>query len=110
MSSDQPKFKTDLGESFYADGVALMFKQDRFVLDFRRTMPRVDQWGQNAQQTVKAEHQPVFLNPQAAKALLNILEENISKYEEQFGEIETPDQPEELDTERDEMEEHGYIG
>ncbi|MDY6778365.1 MAG: DUF3467 domain-containing protein [Candidatus Nanohaloarchaea archaeon] len=97
MSNDQPNFTSDLGESFAADGVAIMFREGRVVMDFRKTAPRVDQIGNEQNQTIVTEHQPVLLDPQAAKVMKQILEDNIEEYEQQFGEIEVPEQHEDVD-------------
>ncbi|MFB6294615.1 MAG: DUF3467 domain-containing protein [Candidatus Nanohaloarchaea archaeon] len=48
-----------------------------------------------------------MLNPQTAKMLHSLLEDNIEDYEEKFGEIEMPEQSE---SDEEDVEDHGYIG
>ena len=90
--ADEQQVRSDLGESFAADGVAIMFRQGKMVLDFRKSAPRVDQVGDQQQQSIKTEHQPIVLDPRAAKVLMKMLEDNIDSYEQQFDEIEVPEQ------------------
>ncbi len=42
---------------------------------------------ESPEQVTIRNHQAIFLSPQQAKALLNILTQNISQYEATFGEI-----------------------
>lgn len=90
--SDNQQVRSDLGESFDADGAAIMFREGKIVLDFRKSAPRVDQIGDQQQQSIKTEHQPIVLDPRGAKVLMKMLEENIEKYEQQFSDIELPDE------------------
>ncbi|MCJ7429352.1 MAG: DUF3467 domain-containing protein [Candidatus Nanohaloarchaeota archaeon QJJ-5] len=90
--SENQQVRSDLGESFAADGVAIMFREGKLVLDFRKSAPRVDQIGDQQQQSIKTEHQPIVLDPRGAKVLMKMLEENIDQYEQQFDTIELPEQ------------------
>ncbi len=102
-----------MGESFYSDAVTVVFGKGRFVMDFKKTAPRIDRLKDEQSQTLVTEHNPVILRPQAAKMMLKILENNVSKYEEKFGEIEIPEITEKKDiNERSEAntETHNYIG
>lgn len=111
MSNNKPNFHSDLGKAFSADGVTIVFAEGRMVLDFKRTAPRIDQVGGEQNQTLVTEHSPIILQPQAAKALKKVLEKNIENYEEQYGEIEVPDQVTEKEVESVEPDdEHSYIG
>jgi len=49
---------------------------------------------QNAPDQVSIQNfQGIYLSPQQAKALLNVLQQNISQYESTFGEIRLEPQP-----------------
>lgn len=108
MPDRNQTFKAEHNKPFNADAVTIMHNEGSLVLDFKNTTPRFDQVNGDAQHTVITEHNAVTLNPQMAKILLNLLQENIEDYEEKFGEIELPDQEEEQVD--DEMSTMGYIG
>jgi hypothetical protein len=109
MSEEQPNLHLDPGESFFSDGVSVVFREGQIVLDFKKTSPRVDDIGGSQEQTVVINHQPIILQPQMAKILLNVLQQNIAEYENRFGEITVPEQQdEEADT--PDPQEHSYIG
>jgi len=109
MTSDK-NVHADLGETFTADGVTILHGEGKVVLDFKQTAPRIDQVGDDQRQTLVIEHQPIVLQPQAAKILKQVLEDNIENYEEQYGEIETPDLDTESPVETADPEDHEYIG
>lgn len=94
------------GEAFYTDSLTIMHGQSKFVIDFKQVTPRLDQIGNDEQQTLKVVHNPILMEPQAAKVLLKVLEENIEKYEEEFGEIEVPERKQDESMGSD----HDYIG
>ncbi|MDK9698801.1 MAG: DUF3467 domain-containing protein [bacterium] len=67
-----------IGEGIYSNLVLITHSNAEFVLDFTRLLPGLP----------KAKVQSrIILAPPHAKALLNALEENIKRYEEQFGTI-----------------------
>jgi len=80
-----------MGEAFFSDALTVVFGKGRFVLDFKKTAPRIDQVGDDQNQTLVTEHEPLIIQPEAAKMMLRILENNVEKYEEKFGEIELPE-------------------
>ncbi|MDY6766517.1 MAG: DUF3467 domain-containing protein [Candidatus Nanohaloarchaea archaeon] len=106
MSRDK-QFTADHGTAFSADAVTIMHGKGKIVLDFKATVPRFDQAEGDSQHTIITEHDPVVLNPQTAKMLHSLLEENIADYEEKFGEIEMPEQDV---TDEEDVGDHGYIG
>ena len=72
-----------IGEGIYSNLVLIVHSNAEFVLDFTRMLPGLP----------KAKVQSrIILAPPHAKALLNALEENIKKYEESFGTIQTGSQ------------------
>ncbi len=65
-------------EGIYSNLVLISHSPAEFVLDFTRILPGKP----------KAKvYARIILAPQHAKSLLNALQDNIKKYEEQFGEI-----------------------
>ncbi len=101
------QFTADHGDAFAADAVTIMHGKGKIVLDFKSTVPRFDQMEGDSQHTIITEHDPIVLNPQTAKMLHSLLEDNIEDYEEKFGEIETPEKNE---SDEEDVEDHGYIG
>lgn len=69
----------DVAEGTYSNLVIIAHSNAEFVLDFVRILPGVPK------ARVKSR---VIMTPQHAKRLLHALEDNIQKYEGQFGEIE----------------------
>ncbi len=109
MGQNNRTFKAKHNEPFNADAATIIHGKGSVVLDFKQTTPRVDQVEGSTEHTVITEHDAIVLQPQMAKVLLNLLEQNIANYEEKFGEIEIPESEEQqVDTSEDET--HGYIG
>ena len=62
----------------YSNLTFLHLSQSEFILDFARIMPG----------TPRAKvHSRIILTPQAAKAVQRLLEDNVKRYEAQYGEI-----------------------
>ncbi|MDX1942650.1 MAG: DUF3467 domain-containing protein [Saprospiraceae bacterium] len=74
----------EIAEGVYSNLAIISHSPSEFVLDFIRIMPNVPK------AKVKAR---IILTPQHAKRLLNALNDNIKKYESQFGLIDEPEQP-----------------
>lgn len=108
MSPDNRNIHAEHNSAFHADAATVIHGKGSVVIDFKQTSPRVDQVENATQHTVITEHNAVVMRPQMAKVLLNILEENVSNYENKFGEIELPEQPESVDSGSEDA--HGYIG
>ncbi len=71
----------DKAEGTYSNMVVISHSASEIILDFARIMPGVP----------KAKVQArIIMTPQHAKGLLKTLEENLKKYEAQFGEIKLP--------------------
>ncbi len=78
----QIELPPDVAEGIYANFAMLTHSPSEFVIDFARMVPGAP----------KAKVQSrVIMTPMNAKMLLKALEENIGKFEKQFGEIKTPD-------------------
>ena len=71
----------EIGEGNYANLTVITHSTSEFILDFVRVMPGVEK------APVKSR---IILTPEHAKRLLMSLNENISKYEQIFGEIQIP--------------------
>jgi len=74
----QVHLEENVAEGIYANLVAMTHSASEMVLDFIRVMPGVP----------KAKVQSrIIMTPQNAKAFQKALSDNISKFEEKFGEI-----------------------
>ena len=68
----------EIAEGIYANLAIISHSSSEFVADFIRMMPGLKQ------ATVKSR---IILTPEHAKKLLFALQENVAKYEAQFGQI-----------------------
>ena len=71
----------EVGEGNYANLTVITHSTSEFILDFVRVMPGLEK------APVKSR---IILTPEHATRLLMSLNENISKYEQIFGEIKIP--------------------
>lgn len=84
MNSNQPsqQLNIELGEKeaegIYSNLALISHSPAEFVIDFTRMVPGVPK---------SRVYARIIMTPQHAKSLLNALRDNISKYENQFGEI-----------------------
>lgn len=74
----------EVAEGVYSNLAIISHSPSEFVVDFIRIVPNV------SKAKVKSR---VILTPQHAKRLMRALQDNINKYESQFGMIEEPEQP-----------------
>lgn len=72
----------EVAEGIYSNLAVIAHSSSEFVLDFIRMMPGTPK------ANVKSR---IILTPEHAKRLLMALQDNISKYENQFGVIKMPD-------------------
>jgi len=71
----------EVADGTYANFAVITHSHAEFILDFTRVLPG----------TPKARVQSrIIMAPQNAKALLQALETNVKRYEQQHGEIKTP--------------------
>lgn len=71
----------DVAQGIYSNLAVISHSSSEFILDFIRLMPGVP----------KAKVQSrIILTPEHAKRLLSALQENVAKYEKQFGTIHKP--------------------
>ena len=70
-------------EAIYANFALITHTASEVIMDFARVLPN----------TPKAKiHARLIMTPMNAKLLHRALGENLSRFEQQFGEIKTPDQ------------------
>ncbi len=65
-------------EGIYSNFAMITHSPAEFVIDFTRMLPGVPK---------SKVYARIIMTPQHAKSLLKALEENIGKYEKQFGEV-----------------------
>jgi hypothetical protein len=91
MANEQPQnmprqlqieLPEEVAEGIYANFAVITHSTSEFVLDFARIVPGLP----------KAKVQGrIIMTPVNAKLLMITLQDNLKKFEEKFGEIETPD-------------------
>ena len=78
----QIELKEEIAEGTYANLAIIAHSTSEFVLDFVRMMPGV------AKAKVKSR---IVMTPEHAKRLALALQDNLMRYEAQFGEIRLPE-------------------
>lgn len=78
----QIELSEEVADGTYANLAVIAHSTSEFVFDFVRMMPGV------AKAKVKSR---IVMTPEHAKRLLAALQDNIMKYETQFGEINVPE-------------------
>ncbi len=78
------------GETFYSDFIVVSHNPTKFIIDFQQTIPKFQRTSNGAQQVMVVRHNTIILDPTVAKEFLNILSENIKRYEKNFGKIKVP--------------------
>lgn len=79
----QLELPQDIAQGEYANFAIITHSSSDFILDFARILPGL------SKATVKSR---VILAPEHAKRLLQALNENIMRYENEFGRIQIPNQ------------------
>jgi hypothetical protein len=77
-------------EVFYANNIAIFNNPTEFVIDFTQVTPRIDIVEDKQVITYVVKHNAIVLEPRQAKIFLNLLKENVEKYEKKFGKIKLP--------------------
>ncbi|MBQ8543045.1 MAG: DUF3467 domain-containing protein [Bacteroidaceae bacterium] len=78
----QIELKEDIAEGVYSNLAVIAHSSSEFVMDFVRIMPGV------AKAQVKSR---IVMTPEHTKRLVLALQDNLRKYESQFGEIRLPE-------------------
>ena len=91
MAEDQQEIRVDVvnGDEFLSDEVSVSHSPLRFVIDFKAISPRMDIASQPPRMVIR--HNVVIVDPHFAKDLLQVLKDNIAKFEKKFGEIKKPE-------------------
>lgn len=77
------------GTEFFADQVSVSHNPLRFVIDYTRTAPRID--GSNTSQPrLVMSHNVILMDPYLAVEFMNVLKDNIAKFEKRYGKITRP--------------------
>lgn len=79
----QIELKEEVAEGTYANLAIIAHSSSEFVIDFVRMMPGI------AKAKVKSR---IVMTPEHTKRLMYAIQDNIRKYEAQFGEIRMPEQ------------------
>ena len=75
------ELKEEVAQGTYSNLAIISHSSSEFILDFVRIMPGIP----------KAEVKSrIILTPEHAKRLLQALQENVVRYEQQFGDIKSP--------------------
>lgn len=76
------------GEVFFAHEMSANFTPTQFSLDFKQITPRTDP--RSKQPSFLLEHNLVLVEPWHATMVLQVMNNVIKKYEEEFGKIKKP--------------------
>lgn len=80
---------------------------DKFILDFKGVYP---QYTPDNKETIVINHRVILLDPYFAKSFLNVLKENVEKYEKKFGKIEKSMQLKKAEKEIERMQKRDATG
>lgn len=79
----QIELKDEVAQGTYANLAIITHSSSEFIVDFVRVMPGVPKAGVQSR---------IILTPEHAKRLLYALQENVTKFERQFGPIRMPEE------------------
>jgi len=92
---DQPEGQSQVnievqnGTEFFADQVSVSHNPLRFVIDYTRTAPRID-GNSTSNPRLIMSHNVILIDPYLAIDFMNVLKENIERYEKRYGKITRP--------------------
>ena len=78
----QIELKDEVAQGTYANLAIITHSSSEFIVDFVRVMPGLPKAGVQSR---------IILTPEHAKRLMFALQENVAKYERQFGTIRMPE-------------------
>lgn len=78
------ELRPEVARGTYSNLAIISHSHSEFIIDFAEMLPGL------AKPEIASR---ILMTPEHTKRLLNALADNISKYEEQFGRIELPGQP-----------------
>ena len=79
----QIELKDDVAQGTYANLAIITHSSSEFIVDFVRVMPGLPKAGVQSR---------IVLTPEHAKRLMYALQENVRKFEQQFGPIRMPEE------------------
>ena len=79
----QIELKDEVAQGTYANLAIITHSSSEFIVDFVRVMPGLPKAGVQSR---------IILTPEHAKRLMYALQENVAKYEHQFGPIRMPEE------------------
>lgn len=74
--------------AFFANHFTASHEPDKFLLDFKNVHP---EFTPDNKPVINIIHKVVMMDPFFAKSVLQVLQENIKKYEKKFGKIKKPE-------------------
>ena len=77
-------------QAFFTDNVTVSHSANKFVVDFSQTTPRFDNFENNYHQTFVIKHKTIVLDPALAKMFLDIIGQNVDRFEKNYGKIKLP--------------------
>ena len=78
------------GDAFFANEVSINFTPTQLALDFKCVTPRIDPRGKG-KPTFLLRHNVVMMEPWHAKSFLEIMQDVMKKYEQEYGKVKKPD-------------------
>ena len=94
----QVNIEVQNGTEFFADQVSVSHNPLRFVIDYTRTAPRID-GNATSQPRLVMSHNVILIDPYLAVEFVNVMKDNIAKYEKRHGKITRPAPLKKLDEE-----------
>ncbi len=79
----QIELKDEVAQGTYANMAIITHSSSEFIVDFIRVMPGLPKAGVQSR---------IILTPEHAKRLMFALQENVTKFEHQFGVVRMPDE------------------
>ncbi len=88
MAQEPINIQIHEGDPFFAHEVTVNFTPTQMSMDFKCITPRSDP--RSKKPSFQMKHNVVMLDPWHAKALINVLNNVVGKYETEFGKIQKP--------------------
>ena len=88
MSQEPVNINIHEGDPFFAHEVTVNFTPTQMSMDFKCITPRSDP--RSKKPNFQLKHNVVMVEPWHAKALINVLNNVVEKYETEFGKIQKP--------------------
>lgn len=83
-------FAINDGDSFFANEMSITFGPAQFAFDFKNISPRVDMRNQDGSKMFVLKHNVILIEPFQIKQFAKVLNDAISRYEMEYGNIELP--------------------